>query len=252
MQVRAKIEVPARITRPSRKVLLTAFRRLSSLCHYFNISFFRAELSHRSKLCAGVGKSNAGVMLSVFAAIFYLVVSASCFAACKTANRHGRSLGSPSCHFIAFLVLAGLFAGLAVYRILAVEDFLRAEMRGVLKSLAVYEERRAWQSAMLAAAASLMTLIGIWGAKRFQEQHLSIPDKLLLGSLAAALAMLILIEVRLISHHGVDRVLYDFKLNWMLDLGLSFAVMISAVLYRRNVQNRTAKPRKVRPRVQMQ
>ncbi|KWV91161.1 hypothetical protein AUC45_07580 [Erythrobacter sp. YT30] len=41
---------------------------------------------------------------------------------------------------------------------------------------------------------------------------------------------------RMISLHAVDRLLYDFKLNWISDLGLSLAVLCCAVLYVRKRQ----------------
>ena len=174
-------------------------------------------------------------ILSLFGSVVYLFVLLACSGAAVTAARYRQ----PPSHARTWLIFTVFFAILAASRLLSAEELLRDYLRDALRASGSYRERREFQ-AMVAAAILVMVasfagiLLYRW-ARRLRGRR----NVMLLVSSVAVLALLCLIALRLISLHMVDAMLFGpLKLNWVIDLGASFVVLLAAGNYVRLVRAR--------------
>ncbi len=172
--------------------------------------------------------------LSLAASGVYAFVVLACVAAATTSRRFNQA---PN-HFWTWLILATVFVVLIGLRLTAAEDLLRESLRASLRASGDYDQRREFQGPLVAAIlvfASIGVLVLLHRAMRRLRGQRNVA---LLVAAFASLAMLFLIVLRLASLHAIDALLYGFKLNWVIDLGASLAVMLAAVAYIRIVKSR--------------
>ncbi len=183
-------------------------------------------------------------LLSLVAAGLYLIVLTGCLVAKKFAQQ--RQL--PSWHSKVWLALVVLFASLMLMRFLNLEDVFRGEIREIAKAFSIYEQRRLWQAIFLVMIASIGLLVMAFVARRMLTSVQSRADRIVIVALSAGIGMLVLIGLRLISLHSIDVLLYDFKINWAGDLGLSLLVCGSALIYSSKGIRETGPNRKINNR----
>ena len=175
--------------------------------------------------------------LSLLGVFFYAITAAFGFAAARSVRLHRRTNG----HFVNWLVIAGFFLFLMALRGFLIEDWTEQTLRRALKTGQLYEERRELQAA-LAAGLATVSLIAVGFAVRRAIQR--VEDRLdwtVLVANGASLAMAGLVGLRLLSYHTIDEILYGLRLNWIIDVGATLAVTLSALLYMRFAAR--AKPR---------
>jgi len=177
---------------------------------------------------AGAWQMDGPSVFSLIAAGLYGVVGALgtwaawCAQASAQRPRHTRM----------WLMVALIFALLALSRILMAEEYLREWLRALLEREAMYGQRRSLQLplSLLAMTASLGTLlwwIALWrgtaASRRERMAHLARLGMLGMGAL---------IVLRTVSLHGIDTWLYSGpRLNWWLDIGSSLVVGLAARRY---------------------
>lgn len=174
-------------------------------------------------------------VMSLIASGFYCCVVMACVAAALTAQRFRQAPG----HWRTWVLLALLFGGLAVLRLIDFEDWFRGALREQLRAGAGYGERRSFQAPLVAA------MLAIAGAGAFAllyrvTRHLRGRRNIarLVGNFAA-FGMIFLLCLRLASLHAIDALLFGpLKLNWVLDMGASLAVLLAAGYYVRIVRAR--------------
>jgi hypothetical protein len=167
-------------------------------------------------------------MLSLIASGFYCLVVLACITASLTARSYRQAVG----HWRTWFILAMLFVLLAGLRVVGAEEWLRATLREELVAGGQYSARRDLQAPLV------VTIFVIAGAGSLALLYRATRDlrgrrnMAVLAGTFAALAMLSLIALRLASLHAVDALLYGpVKLNWVIDLGASLVVMLSAIRY---------------------
>ena len=141
---------------------------------------------------------------------------------------------------------AMLFAALALARLLDLEDRSRRLLRATVHDEGGYAGRWDFQAPLATAVVVLggLGLLGLWLA--WEKGWLrKIPRTVLLAAVGmVALAGLVLL--RIVSLHGVDRILFGggLHLNWFLEVGLTGGVAACAVRYlRRPIQARRGSPK---------
>lgn len=166
--------------------------------------------------------SSGGVSIpSLIAASLYVVIALLCIAAWRASHRlRNDRLG----RFI-WLTISILFAGLALSRLWEWESRIRAFMRGIFESQYSYEVRHDVQ-APLALFVIFLLLTGLFLFVKLIRRFRSRRDRNFVSiAVAASIAMVGLVALRIISYHPIDTVLYSGpRLNWWLDIGLSLAV----------------------------
>lgn len=176
--------------------------------------------------------TSAPSLLSLAAAGLYACAVIVCIIAAGTAMRRRQQ----QWHLVAWALLALLFAGLAVLRFYGVEEALRNDMRFVLYLDGLYDERRSYQrpvAAVVVTAIALGMLAWIYTVFRRLQGRRNIA---VMVACFSAFSMVGLVILRLISLSPVDALLYGpVKLNWIIDLGSSLAVLASAGYYVRLV-----------------
>lgn len=171
--------------------------------------------------------------LSLAASGLYGCVLVVCLAAAITA-RGSRQLPG---HVWTWVLLALFFAALIPLRMLEVEEAVRDSLRAAMRAEGSYRERRDIQGPIVAAiillsGAGALALLyrtarNVRGRRNFAR----------VAALVAALAMLFLMTLRMVSLHAVDALLYGpVKLNWVIDLGASLTVLGAAGFYTRLVR----------------
>lgn len=135
-------------------------------------------------------------------------------------------------HVRLWVMVALIFALLALSRILMAEELLREWLRALLGREALYGQRRSLQApiSLLAIACTLGAIlwwIAVWRriavSRRERMVHLARLGLLVMGALIA---------LRVISLHGIDSWLYAGpRLNWWLDIGSSLVVGLVALRY---------------------
>jgi len=101
-----------------------------------------------------------------------------------------------------------------------------------------YAERRAFQSAIVAAILFVGAMLAGWRYYRVVRMIRGRRNIATTIARGCALAM-ILLALRLISLHAIDAMLYagPVRLNWIIDIGASLLVMGSAIAYWRIVRS---------------
>lgn len=134
------------------------------------------------------------------------------------------------------MLVAGLFFALAVMRFFAIEDILRNDFRALLYSEGAYEERRRLQGPLIAVLiASASVIAAVWFGRLIRAAR-GRRDLAALAALGCGLGMIMLVALRLVSLHSLDLLLYGpLKINWLADIGLTGATLVSALVYLRVV-----------------
>lgn len=180
-------------------------------------------------------------ILSLAAACLYALAALACLIA------YARSIKRklPLWHARSWLSLAILFALLIVLRVAMIEDYLRLGARALLREQGVYGLRREWQTLVVITFLLTAATIAVWLARRALNGSNRRPDIAVKLANAAGLGMVGLLALRLISLHMIDKVLNGpLKLNWIGDVGMSFAVLAAAAYYAWQVTSRRRAPRR--------
>nr|WP_298925267.1 hypothetical protein [uncultured Erythrobacter sp.] len=179
--------------------------------------------------------SSGPTTLSLLAAGLYALILLSVIFASYMAV----SMQQRSAHVRSWMCIALFFMLLIAARLLDLENIVREELREMLTNDARYGDRRVFQSAIVAAIA---VLVGVLGMAWFYKNARSVRGRrniAVVVGLAASGAMIVLIMLRLVSLHAVDTLLYGpLKLNWVGDLGLSCTVGAAALFYVKTVRQR--------------
>ena len=132
-----------------------------------------------------------------------------------------------------WLACAAFFALLAMVRLLDVEDRIRLALRTISWGTGRYEDRSDLQVPLVGATLILGLALAILACRSWIRRKGSRSDRLVLLGEIAMLGFAPLYALRIISLHQVDRILYggSFRLNWILDLGLTALAAASAMLY---------------------
>lgn len=174
-------------------------------------------------------------LLSLSAAGLYLLVMAVCLGAAMVASRHRQS---PN-HARTWLVIGLAFALLAAMRITGLEEIVRDLFRDVLRVEGTYADRRSIQRPLAVAVIFGVMGLAAWVLYRQSRRARGRRDLALLAAVASVILMLLLLGLRIVSLHQLDRLLYGpLKLNWVTDIGASLLTMGAAAVYMRLVTRR--------------
>jgi len=175
-------------------------------------------------------------MLSLLAAGFYALVIAASLAAAAISKGSRQN----SWHYRVWVAAAILFIALALMRGLGMEEFIRDEFRAVMRSDGTYNERRDFQRPLAAVAIILASAASFFAAYRLSKVSRTRRNLAVVTAVSGIAAMTILLVLRFISLHPIDAVLYgSLRLNWVVDLGASLAVLVGAVYYFLRVRRRS-------------
>lgn len=159
--------------------------------------------------------------LSIIAAGFYVMVAVSCGRAGTMALQYRRS----------WIILGAVFVLLAASRMLSVEDILREGLRDMLRADELYEARRAIQWPIAIVVLSVLAMVAVWRARTFAATRSRRGRTVRLAQFATY-GMVGLIVLRMISLGPIDHFLNGpLKLNWILDMGFSLAVLLASTRY---------------------
>lgn len=165
-------------------------------------------------------------MLSGIAAVVYGVVALVCGVAAIMVARLPERLRET----IVWTLIVGLFVGLAVMRLTGAEAWATEHLRQSFQQEGLYVARRTYQrpiAALVLALSGLLlgSLIAVFAGKK---RHFS---PFVRNAALAAVGMVLLIAVRVVSYHPIDQVLYASRLhlNWVLDIGLTLMVAACAI-----------------------
>lgn len=169
-------------------------------------------------------------MLSYAASAIYLVTALLTLAAglrvaplSVSGNRPGERM--------QWIGIAVIFVLLAMSRISGAEEWLEGVLRTWLVGSHLYEGRRDIQRPVAAMALVVIALAALAFVMR-KSVVMRLIETPIAWARTAAIAMLALVVVRVISFHPFDAVLYAKPLhpNWILDLGLTGIVAAAAVM----------------------
>lgn len=174
-------------------------------------------------------------MLSLIAAGLYALVAACCVLAARASIKHRQM----SWHSRGWILVAVLFIVLAVFRVVGIEEMLRADLRLALHVEGAYEERRTFQRPVVAAIIMIGSAMAGWWIFRVARAVKGRRNIAAVLAFSNAALMIFLLVLRLVSLHAVDAILFGpAKINWIVDIGSSLIVMASAMVYRRVVSER--------------
>lgn len=177
-------------------------------------------------------------MLGVAGSLAYGVTALACGFAAAASHPHVRLRAGRW-----FWAGCGLFfCLLAASRLSGLEDLIRNGARGMLKRSGHYADRWDWQAPAMAAALLVLAIMAI-PVVRWQIRDVrQVLSRQAAWARLGVLAMVGLIALRLISLHSTDRLLYGpLHLNWLVDIGATLAVGVSAARFAR--QSRRVRPR---------
>lgn len=167
-------------------------------------------------------------LLSLCAAIVYLIVGGAAAFAAITASRFQQV----AWHRIGWMIVVAIFVGLAAMRIFAAEDQVREALRLVLYAEQSYDERRDFQKPLIAIVFVVALILSGGTIYALAERVQGRRNFAAVVALACSGGLLFLLVLRLVSLHSIDALLYGpMKLNWFADLGLTGAVLACAVRY---------------------
>ena len=166
--------------------------------------------------------------LSLGAAAVYVFVAMFAVAAAYASRRWNQERW----HLLCWLCLAVLFFLLAASRVLDSENALRELLKEAFTSKAAYESRQDFQRPFVAAAFVIVCAAGCWWVYWLAQSIRRRRDLSVAAAVTGGLGMIFLIALRVISLHLIDKALYGpFKLNWVVDIGLSCLVIATAFFY---------------------
>ena len=164
--------------------------------------------------------------LSLAGAAIYLVVSVLCVMAWARSRRP--FTGARAGRF-GWPAIAALFTVFALSRIFVIEDRFDDFLRGLARENGVYDGRAQWQGPLTVLAIVAIAMLCVLLARVWRSARRDPARQTLVMAQFAAVAMIGLFVVRLISFHPIDSLLYGgLRLNWWLDIGLSFVVGAAA------------------------
>jgi len=166
--------------------------------------------------------------LGLTAAGLYAVALLACWAAGFVAVNNKQS----SDQVRNWLLIALMFFGLILSRALDIEEGLRQGLRNSLLEQKTYADRRDIQRPIAAGMIMFGTLIGVRMIYHFVQHTGSRLCMAVAVATFAALAMLLLLALRIVSLNAVDAVLFGpLKVNWITDIGASVFVIAAALYY---------------------
>ncbi len=172
---------------------------------------------------------------SLVAAMLYVIVASAAMLAVSRAMIQRQV----KWHRWVWMAVFATFMVLALLRVLNVEDWLRNDLRTAFYDKNMYENRRIVQApltAVLLLVSAALPAGLLYGVAKGVNGRRNVAA---LGALVATGGMIFLYVLRLVSLHSVDALLYGpFKLNWLIDIGLSLAALACALRYRSVVQRR--------------
>jgi hypothetical protein len=172
--------------------------------------------------------SAAPSVLSLFAAGLYAVVAFACLIAWSK----GRGWSLPGWHGRIWLALAAFFILLLSMRVTGFEETLRDSARAYLRAQDAFEGRRDTQRLVIAGFLIVGSVLGMWLFYKMVRGSKGKPDIAAKLASLGGLSMLGLLTLRFVSLHAIDRILYGpLKLNWVIDVGASCAVLFAAGYY---------------------
>lgn len=143
-----------------------------------------------------------------------------------------RGMGQQPWHLRSWLFLFAFLVILIVMRSVGVEEFLRDQWRSAFVSAGRYDNRGEWQRILVAVLFVIATAVGSWLFYRTARTIRGRRNIAVMAALFCALAIVVLIAVRMVSLHAVDALLYGpLKLNWFADIGLSGSIAVAAIYY---------------------
>lgn len=156
----------------------------------------------------------------------------------------------PQWHAQVWLFAAALFFLCAISRLLGIEEGLRMALRSELQAEQIYAGRREMQSVVASVIIVSMTLSVIFAGWRVQQSGVLARRSLsreVIWAAAACCMMILLIAIRMVSLHALDSLLYRGpRLNWLVDIGATGAVLILAWRYPMELGRAAAKKRRAR------
>lgn len=178
--------------------------------------------------------------------VFLYGVTAVC---CLFAAQSARAADKPATQIANWLAIAALFVGLMALRGLLIEDWIEHTVRQLIRDTGGYNGRRRYQVAIALFMSGLVLVVALAGYRSFVRLR-SRNDTILFVANAACAAMMGLVALRLLSLHAIDRILYDFRVNWMVDIGTTMVVGACAVAFARfptRKHKRSESPRQSEP-----
>lgn len=156
-------------------------------------------------------------------------------ACCLFAAHSARGANASAVRIANWLLIAGFFVGLMALRGLLIEDWIEQTVRQVIRDTGGYNERRRYQAALALIMAGFALVVAFVGYRSFVGLR-SRNDTILFIANAACASMVGLIAFRMLSLHAIDRILYDFRVNWLIDIGATFVVGACAVAFALNAK----------------
>jgi len=173
--------------------------------------------------------------IGMVAVLIYVVAALMALRAGVATRRPDPVRTIPQWHGRVWLFAAVLFAACAVSRFLGIEEGLRAVLRGELQVERVYDVRREFQSVLASIIIVALSVAAIFAGWRVQQSGVLARRGLsreVIWAAAACCVMIVLIAIRMVSLHALDMLLYRGpRLNWVVDMGATFAVMVLAWRY---------------------
>ena len=167
-------------------------------------------------------------VLSLIACVLYAAVCA----ACTGAGFEARAKRQQAWHLKTWWLIAVLFILLIASRLLGLEEILREDLRDLLRAEGLVESRRAIQGPVIAVAIVLFAAAGMFAVYQVAQRVRGRRNIAIAVALGACGLMVATIIMRTISLHAFDRLLFGpLKLNWVGDIGASFAVLAAGVYY---------------------
>ncbi len=167
-------------------------------------------------------------MLSLVASGLYGAVALACLAAVAAALCFRQMPG----HVWTWLLLALFFGVLIALRLASAEEWLRAALRDCLRESGHYGDRRSLQALLVAAILVIAGTGAMLVLHRWARHLRGCRNLARLAGVLGAAAMVFLMALRLASLHLVDALLFGpVKLNWLIDIGASLAVLVAASYY---------------------
>ena len=179
-------------------------------------------------------------MLSLAAAGIYIAVALACVTAARAASTDPRF----SYAFRVWVLASAFFVLLAMMRAYSVEDFLRDQLRTGLIEFDARDNRRVLQAIALFLVSVTGAILCRSAWIRWKAATGNPLRRAVLLANFAIVAMVGLILLRVISLHAMDAILFrgligSIRLNWILDLGLSLTVCVSAIQFGRKLRRKT-------------
>lgn len=169
-------------------------------------------------------------LLGFIACLLYLGVSATALAAWRVSDRRDDR--------VRWAMTAGFFLIIALLRGSGAETAVTTAIRESLLQDGLYEHRRDVQRPLAALAVVLISsALGLFYVKRPKSLGRKPPSPRSWPRFWAMVGITLMCGVvlmRLISFHDLDRYLYGpVRMNWILDIGSSALVALSALHFRR-------------------